>query len=628
MGNEQSQIPGIEIEQKAIEVSDFWAQHNATVNNLQNGSKLSIFVGDIFLNEPFWVPQTPLERFNKNLMLYRHPSIIRYISSWQKANKFFLAVEEVIPLSHLLAHMTTIEICLGLYSILKALSFLHENADASHNNVCLASIFVTKEGTWKLGGLEYLCRYKHLTAEYLQKSRSHRYGKAIDSNEGMHVQNNVGRKDFVDTFAFCIFAIEILKGKNSDMDILNTFKELCTKVVQEPNVLLRPKLISLLEHELFKHKFIFIHSYLIELPLKADREKTEFFTNLKRELEELDEQVVASQLGRLLVSRMVLLNKTARNCLLPYILIPKNGENSALFSDSVFRKYIAPQLLNIFCVRDAQIRLLLLEYFCHFIDSFTKEELQLQILPELLVGIKDTNNELVAVTLHTLADLVPVLGADVVIGGKRAKLFNDGRPKHHNSSRKSSKNPQKFNSMVGQNLPIIGPESSATSSSVELNTSPHELPERPRPDGEEGETSTEEIEQSAEEDVDIWDDWDNENVEGIGEMTLIEDITDTHYLHVNDIEEVRLSEANSNKIMNGSKTKKIIDITELDIKNQTKMELEQNEIDFFEDMEPVIRTNNKFVINTTIGKTGDLVSSKLSVNTGDVSEEGWGDDWD
>lgn len=47
---------------------------------------------------------------------------------------------------------------------------------------------------------------------------------------------------------------------------------------------------------------------------------------------------------------------------------------------------------------------------------------------QLLVGIKDTNEILVATTLHTLADLVPVLGASVVIGKGRAKLFADGRP--------------------------------------------------------------------------------------------------------------------------------------------------------------------------------------------------------
>lgn len=45
------------------------------------------------------------------------------------------------------------------------------------------------------------------------------------------------------------------------------------------------------------------------------------------------------------------------------------------------------------------------------------------------MGIKDTNDTVVASTLRALALLVPILGASVVIGGKRARLFTDGRPK-------------------------------------------------------------------------------------------------------------------------------------------------------------------------------------------------------
>lgn len=45
-----------------------------------------------------------------------------------------------------------------------------------------------------------------------------------------------------------------------------------------------------------------------------------------------------------------------------------------------------------------------------------------------MLGIRDTNEELVAATLHTLADLVPILGASVVIGNGCSKLFADGRP--------------------------------------------------------------------------------------------------------------------------------------------------------------------------------------------------------
>ena len=53
------------------------------------------------------------------------------------------------------------------------------------------------------------------------------------------------------------------------------------------------------------------------------------------------------------------------------------------------------------------------------------------LLPEVLVGLKDNNNELVAGTLHALGDLIPLLGADTVMGTPtpRKQIFTDAQPR-------------------------------------------------------------------------------------------------------------------------------------------------------------------------------------------------------
>lgn len=91
------------------------------------------------------------------------------------------------------------------------------------------------------------------------------------------------------------------------------------------DVNLRPKLVDILENPFFNHDFIKIYSFLTELPLKSDTEKAEFFSSLPEKLRSFNEIAVASELGGLLLSRLVLLNKMAQKTLLPLVLCPRQG---------------------------------------------------------------------------------------------------------------------------------------------------------------------------------------------------------------------------------------------------------------------------------------------------------------
>ena len=46
--------------------------------------------------------------------------------------------------------------CLFAFQIVDALTFLHVSCRYIHRNVCPNSVYVTKPGTWKLAGLEFL----------------------------------------------------------------------------------------------------------------------------------------------------------------------------------------------------------------------------------------------------------------------------------------------------------------------------------------------------------------------------------------------------------------------------------------------------------------------------------------
>ncbi|XP_033353588.1 protein-associating with the carboxyl-terminal domain of ezrin isoform X3 [Bombus vosnesenskii] len=546
MGNEKSALNGLKIDEKPVEITDFWTHYMACVNGY-NAQRISVFVSEpsLHYNANFGNP-SPLEKAAKNLMLYRHPCILKYVSSWSKGSKFFLATEQVKPLIQSIETQNTLQICMGLYSILRALVFLHEKAFVSHNNLCESSIYVTPEGCWKLGGLECLCKFNDLTSSYLQKIKSYRCEKAISINEDTTI--TLTNFTTIDVYAFGVLAEDILRQKDpDDVPSLLEFKQFCKENLQNPDPSLR---------------------------------------TLITQLRMFPENIVAEQLGRLLLSRMVLLDTTAQEQLLPFILKPKDGNDntdSNLFSISTFKVYLVPKLLQMFCIRDVSIRLVLLSYFNSFVHIFQVDELKSQVLPELLVGIKDTNDHLVSATLKALADIVPILGAATVIGGNRGKLFTDGRPNKLKDNKKTKNS--------------INAEFVIPTDSIQKVI---DLPERPSPDGGE---DKKEITSSITEEEYTWSDWDIQETADV--HARISQSSDAIFQSQSNSNDISISDStlrittdavlniDKNKTSELKLTKKsagiISDISELDIKNSKLIDTCKEEYDYFTDMEPVIK---------------------------------------
>lgn len=246
-------------------------------------------------------------------------------------------------------------------------------------------------------------------------------------------------------------------------------------------------------------------------------------------------------------------------------------------------------------------------YFVVFISKFELQKIFKLLIFQLLVGIKDTNDELVSLTLRSLAELVPLLGSDIVIGGKRAKLFTDGRPVQHSTTKHHKQRP-------------IPPPAATEPTELII------LPERPQPDGEEVENSTDEMEQSADvdDDLETWEDWDaNENPQNNTENVFTPTHTEPDLL---------LQTSTNNAKFETHRKKSLPDITELDIKNQTNGRENDDDVDFFQDMEPVIETKPRFVAVVEGGVDEKMLLEsvkKMSLSVEESGEDGWGDEeWD
>lgn len=230
---------------------------------------------------------------------------------------------------------------------------------------------------------------------------------------------------------------------------------------------------------------------------------------------------------------------------------------------------------------------------------------------QLLVGIKDENNLLVSITLKALSELVMILGAATVIGGKRFKLFTDGRPKSHNcistNDNKIKLKDRNRGSPLKRNPQIIFGESS-------------DLPERPSPDGGEDNSSSTtlgEVEVEVDgEDTENWSDWELSNEKISPEVSEVI------------VEKENVIFNNKSEVIPSIPTQQSLpDITTLDIKcnvvNARKdSKVSNSELDFFHDMEPVISKTQ--VLNINEGK------NKFDVDDAVDNCEGWDDtfeDW-
>lgn len=626
-------MKGLKIDGKALEEGDFYSLSIGEVPGQlppgekppSKGGKLppSQFYGvfqcdNATCQSDYVIGLNPLERAVRNIKIYRHPNVLKYVSSWKNGTLTFLATEECKPLVSILATLTDIELCLGLKGILQALIFLVEHAETRHLNVAVSSIYVNTEGVWKLFGFEHVWKASEVTAELLDKAKPFRYANGMA---------NAAEMETIEQYAFATLCEDVLKGKKQG-SFVDEFREYCAVHLKHADEMMRPKLQAVLLHPFFNHDFIQIHSYLIELPLKSPESKQEFFSVLADQLRAFDEVVVASQLGWLLVSRLVLLDTAAKAFLLPYLLRPRSEDvPTGLFSAETFEKYLIPRLKTQFGVLDAQIRISLLEFFPAFVELFNKDDLKNDILPQLLLGMKDTNDLLVSRTLFCMADLVQILGANDVVSSERTKIFSDGRPQGPETLTKYTQEPRSITPVMAAPEDLLSVSPTPTediSTQSEIVTVQKVMPERLSPEGADNgeEVPTPEV------DGDEWSDWDTKD----DSKSVVEAAKQEEQSQPSPVKPTpRLKTA-------ATHVHDLDSIDALDIKNQVIRTTEANdEFDFFKDMEPQIQSTGLLILTKETaerakqaeGNSKDVAttsSNRLTIVADTEEAHGWDED--
>lgn len=369
----------------------------------------------------------------KTLMKLRHPYITEYVDSTLDKNEATLITERVQLLDLIIDSLSPIEIHTGLCHILDALIFLHEKAGLSHNNICPSSIFVAVDGSWKLSGFECAQRLEN-SRHWVQSDfvRSIKLPEFAPAEDQLMLSTDIPPAAR-DAFAFGkLIAYTLPYIKEYLLEETVTSLENVVEVLTKDNPSSRGQLNSLfIEYpETFTNSLYKMMEFLSHFHAKTSEQRARFFETVNSVLTALPKDVVGKQLVPMLLSRCVLLDDAAQLQLLPFMLQPDESESgNGLFSMSSFKKWVVPQILRIFRVHEVSVRLALLSQFGRYISAINIKDLQSIVLKELLLGMTDTNDEIVSASLRAMADLVPILGGSVVTGLVHKKTFADGKPK-------------------------------------------------------------------------------------------------------------------------------------------------------------------------------------------------------
>ncbi|KAJ1529747.1 hypothetical protein ONE63_006497 [Megalurothrips usitatus] len=361
----------------------------------------------------------------KRLKTLRHPSILTYLDSLETDKMIFMATEYVIPLQtrldklletdakdrQLAEQQRDLYLAWGIFQITRALSFLNNDGNLRHNNVCMWSVFVNSAGEWKLGGVEYVAG----TADGV--GLPIKILPALDKYDPPE-KADPGRQRLITKCSTDMWGLGCLIWEvfNGPLPVQSSLQQLdkvphqlssvyCELVGANPGS--RPNPADIITrcrktNGYFKNDLVDTLLFLEEIQIKDKSEKNKFFGALTPLLDNFPKDVCVNKILPQLINAFVY-GDAGSSILAPMFKL------GGLLDEAEYQKQIVPCVVKLFASNDRATRVRLLQQLEFFIGHLQASTVNDQIFPQVAHGFMDTNPTIREQTVKSIIHLAPKL---------------------------------------------------------------------------------------------------------------------------------------------------------------------------------------------------------------------------
>ena len=436
MGQEHSiqKVPPTEPANNTLLSDSQWDSFSQTSSIKTN--KQETLLTHKFKSIPSWEDTLNYVSYTQTL---RHPNIIKFSTSNCIPNeRLELRTSPIIPLKQFFPHSTRPNTVQGIRELATAVNFLHNSAELCHLGLAVGEVFVDLfNGCWLLAGFSLTRKISAVEKEELF---------SIEKFSKMKTEMNQNETELFDKISFDVWLFKQFIDDVTEITKYNSlFEDLLDWLDTNWSEL---RFEDILNHETLNSFVTDTVEILTKISVMDQQEKSLFIESLPSRLLKLDECVLSFRIAQLIFTTHLYMNIFVRENVLPLLLIPKSKKfakevsryqhhvHNALITESVFKQFIVPLLMRLFTKQELQLRIILLKFFRYYIYLFSYQQQQ-QIHPHLLVGLRDSREELAKLTFFALGDLTSYMGVRGVTGQDVRPIFADIKPRDYQVATKN-----------------------------------------------------------------------------------------------------------------------------------------------------------------------------------------------